>query len=36
MSKEALVQTLGVLIAVGTIVLTVVALIAVFTGFEPG
>ena len=34
--KEAIVQTIGVLVAVATVVTTVAALIAAITGFEPG
>jgi hypothetical protein len=36
MSKDTVVQTIGVLVAVATVVLTVAALIAAITGFEPG
>jgi hypothetical protein len=36
MKKETVVQTLGVLVALATLMLTVVAVIAVITGFEPG
>jgi hypothetical protein len=35
MTKETIVQTIGVLVAVATVVMTVAALIAVITGFEP-
>ncbi len=35
MTKETIVQTLGVLVAVATVVMTLAALIAVITGFEP-
>ena len=35
MTKETIVQTIGVLVAVATVAMTVVALIAVITGFEP-
>lgn len=36
MTKESIVQTLGVLVAVGTVVITVAAVIASVTGFAPG
>lgn len=36
MSKEIVVRTIGVLVAVATVAVTVAALIAVFAGFEPG
>jgi hypothetical protein len=36
MKKETAVQTLGVLVALATFMLTVAAVIAVITGFEPG
>ena len=35
MSKETVVQTIGVLVAVATVALTVVAVIAAILGFEP-
>lgn len=35
MKKEVIVQGIGVLVAVGTVVLTVAALIALVMGFEP-
>jgi hypothetical protein len=34
--KEAIVQTIGFLVAVATVVLTIAALIAAIMGFEPG
>ncbi len=35
MTKETIVQTIGVLVAVATVAMTVASLIAVITGFEP-
>jgi hypothetical protein len=36
MNKDIVVQSIGVLVAVATVAVTVAALIAVITGFEPG
>ncbi len=36
MSRESIVQVLGVLIMAGTIVVTLVAVFGVITGYSPG
>ncbi len=36
MTREIIVQVLGILVLVATVAVTVAAVIAVITGFEPG